>query len=62
MTYWAWISLSYATFAVDIDSEGNVYNAAPIGRWMIGKHWSTIDQWVKKKQGIIYYYEDITHS
>jgi transcription elongation GreA/GreB family factor len=44
------ISLPYATFGI-IVRENYVSNAAPIGRWMIGKTLGEVLQWVRKKNG-----------
>jgi hypothetical protein len=46
------IDVSYATFGI-IVSNGVVINTAPIGKWMVGKSLSKIQQWVKQKQGTI---------
>lgn len=47
---WAYISLPYATFAVELKGD-HVAEAAPIARWMIGKSLEFVSMWVKSKQG-----------
>lgn len=47
------IVLPYACFGVDVDDNGQVVDAAPIGRWMIGKSLELITRWVRGKHGTI---------
>jgi hypothetical protein len=47
---WIWVSLSYASFGIRVDSQ-RVVDAAPIGRWMIGKDTKFIRDWILKKGG-----------
>ena len=45
-----WISLSYATFILEVDEEKVVY-AAPIAKWATGKKLEMVlDYWKKKGQ------------
>lgn len=46
------VDLSYAYFGI-IESEGSIVQAAPIGRWMIGKTLSRVESWVHGKSGKI---------
>ena len=48
-----WISLSYATFGVITDNYNIITEAAPIGKWMIGKTILEVYSWVLKKRGEI---------
>lgn len=51
MTDW-WISLPYATGLVSVDNETKlVTETAPIFRWMVGRPWSEVRTWVKRKSG-----------
>lgn len=47
-----WISLSYATFGIEVAEDGYVEDAAPIARWMIGKHYTHPQRWVERKGGV----------
>ena len=47
------IDITYACFGIVIDKDGIVIETAPIGRWMVGKHLSTITKWVESKKGSI---------
>jgi hypothetical protein len=44
-----WVSLSYATYLVDVSSGGVVTDSAPIARWMVGKRWTQCEQWARRK-------------
>ena len=44
------INLPYATFGIVVEN-GFVREAAPMGKWMIGKHINMIIKWVEKKGG-----------
>jgi hypothetical protein len=46
------IVLPYAVFAITT-KDSLVIDAAPIGKWMIGKPLSIIMNWVESKQGKI---------
>jgi len=46
------ITLSYACFGIEIKSN-KVVEVAPIGRWMIGKSFIYVCEWVNRKGGII---------
>lgn len=45
-----WVNLPYATFGIEVDG-GRVVDAAPIGKWMIGKETSAIRKWIASKNG-----------
>ena len=46
------VDVSYACFGIDVDNKtGMVVDAAPIGRWMIGKHYVDVRFWVESKRG-----------
>lgn len=45
-----WVSLPYATFGIYV-RDRKVVDAAPIGRWMIGKDTEFIRKWITKKGG-----------
>jgi len=47
------IDITYACFGIDVEND-IVVDAAPIGKWMIGKNISFITNWVKKKNGVIH--------
>jgi len=46
------IELPYAVFALEVEDDRITY-AAPIGRWMIGKNLTFIENWVSRKKGNI---------
>jgi len=46
------ITLSYACFGIEIKNN-KVVEVAPIGRWMIGKSFMHVCEWVNRKGGII---------
>jgi len=46
------IKLSYATFGIMVENN-IVVEAAPIGKWMVGKELDYIVTWVKSKKGEI---------
>lgn len=48
---WYWVSLPYATYGIAVDSRGEVIDCPPIARWMNGKHWPTVREWVIGKGG-----------
>lgn len=52
MDNWYYISLSYATYAIQVKNE-HVIKAPPIGKWMIGKHWSEVERWLNGKNAYI---------
>jgi len=45
-----YVSLPYATFAVQF-TNGIVTATPPIARWMNGKSWEQVYDWVKFKKG-----------
>lgn len=47
------IDLPYACFGVVVDDNAQVVDAAPIGRWMVGKSLEYIRLWVKRKGGTL---------
>jgi len=48
------ITLSYACAGIIVNPQNKVVKkAAPIFKWMIGKHIGEVKQWVEKKNGII---------
>jgi hypothetical protein len=48
------ITLPYACFGVFFHpTHWYVYKTAPIGKWMIGKHFYEIEKWVRKKGGTL---------
>lgn len=47
-----YISLSYATFGIET-KDNIITEAAPIAKWMIGKHIHEIEKWVLSKKGTI---------
>ena len=47
------ITLDYACFGVVVDGMGLINDAAPIGRWMIGKNIRTVFKWAKGKGGSV---------
>jgi len=49
---WYYISVSWATFGI-ATKDGIVKITAPIGKWMLGKTFIFIKQWVTNKKGII---------
>lgn len=53
-----WVCLPYATFGIEVEN-GRVTDAAPIGRWMIGKDTQTIRNWIENRGG---YWEVLTHE
>jgi len=46
------ITLPYACFGVTVGNN-TVVDAPPIGRWMIGKAWAFVAEWVAKKHGAV---------
>lgn len=50
---WYQIDVSYACAGIGVDEEGIVRRAAPVYRWMVGKHMVDILHWVKGKNGEI---------
>lgn len=45
---WVWVSLTYATFGVQV-RDGVVIDAAPIARWAIGKPESVVADYYRRK-------------
>ena len=50
MTYWWYVKLPYATFAIEVDTNF-VTQAPPIARWMVGKKEEEVLSWIYKKKG-----------
>lgn len=48
---WWQVDAGYACGGVETDDMGIVRGAAPIFRWMIGKHLSEVRQWLEAKRG-----------
>lgn len=46
-----WVSLSYATFGLEV-REGKVVDAAPIAHWAIGKDEQYVADYYRKKGAI----------
>jgi len=51
------ISLSYACFGIEISPADKCVRVAPIARWMMGKDFIEIIEWIEKKNGTINYIE-----
>src|SRR5262245_39153117 len=49
----ALVTLPYAAFGIEVDECNIVRDAAPIGRWMVGKHLHAVAAWVERKEGTI---------
>ena len=47
------IDLPYGNFGIVTDDNRRVVEAAPMGKWMVGKYIAYITNWVKKKGGTI---------
>ena len=47
------IDVGYACFGVILGPAGRIVDAAPIGRWMIGKGKEVVARWVNSKRGSI---------
>jgi hypothetical protein len=47
------IWLSYAVFGIVVQND-LVVEAAPIGKWMIGKNIEYVKKWVEKKHGSVH--------
>ena len=45
------IDTVYACGGIEVDEAGFVRNAAPIFRWMIGKHLAEVRRWLQDKRG-----------
>lgn len=48
-TRWIRVSLPYATYGVKVDDHDRIVAAAPIAHWMVGKHWSDVEVWLRGK-------------
>ena len=46
------ITLPYACFGVAV-ATNKVVDAPPIGKWMVGKSWAYVAEWVAKKHGSV---------
>lgn len=46
------VDIGYACFGVEVKHK-IVIDAAPIGRWMIGKTWKDVRLWIENKDGNI---------
>ena len=52
------VDLPYANYGIVVDRfTGVILDAAPMGRWLIGKKASYAAQWAERKGGRIYYSE-----
>ena len=50
---WVRIELPYAVFGIKVDMLTlKIVDAAPVGRWMIGKDIETVDRWIRGKNGM----------
>jgi hypothetical protein len=49
---WFRVELGYAVFGICVEND-QVYAAAPIGRWMIGKRQRDVERWVASKGGSV---------
>jgi hypothetical protein len=47
------IDLGYACFGISVNEDSRVFDAAPIGKWMNGKHIDEIKEFVIRKHGTI---------
>lgn len=50
---WVYVVATYFCCGVDINEKGVVIEAAPILRWSVGKHYSVIEKFLKKKGKLI---------
>jgi hypothetical protein len=46
------VTLPYACFGVEVKGQ-TVVDAAPIGRWMVGKSLVVVGEWVARKHGTL---------
>lgn len=53
------IDVGYAVFGIQVNNLEHVTKAAPIGKWMLGKHISDIERLVAKKRGKVTHVERI---
>jgi hypothetical protein len=44
------VTLPYACFGIEV-RNGVVTSSAPIGKWMVGKNFVYVAEWVSKKRG-----------
>lgn len=52
---WYRVVLPYAVFAIAVSVvTGKVVDAAPIGRWMIGKSYKEVAIWINRKGGKVH--------
>ena len=46
-----WISLTYATFILEVGQNKRIQKAAPIAKWAVGKNIKEIiEYWIRRKQ------------
>lgn len=45
------VELPYACFLIEVGRDGRIDQAAPIGKWMLGKRLSEVARWCKTKGG-----------
>jgi hypothetical protein len=53
---WYHITLSHASFGIEIENTICI-TAAPIAKWMVGKSYGDIEEWVHSKGGTIFLME-----
>ncbi len=46
------IELPYSCYGVEVENE-KVTDAPPLAGWMVSKSWESVQEWVKKKGGIV---------
>ena len=46
------VTLPYACFGITV-SNNRVISAAPIGKWMIGKRFMIVCEWIDSKRGTL---------
>lgn len=44
-----WVSLPFATFAIEVGARGVVTAAPPIVRWAEGQHFGAVYRWARRK-------------
>lgn len=52
-TYLFRVELPRACYGLVTDCVGVVLEAAPIARWMLGKHYRECERWIKRKGGTV---------
>ena len=51
------VSLPYAVFVIRVSGE-KVVGAPSVAKWMVGKNFMHVCEWIAKKHGFIYKVED----